>query len=146
MRDLHLNGYSWSDLFRVFALNLLLAPVNVGGMALSVYQGCTGHKAPFGRTPRTNRTSVPAVYIIAEFVALLALTLLSLHDLRHGYPLHGAFLLIHALFLLYAIRTFLGFRYVFQDIATMGTKLSPLARRDTMKLHKERQASFHRLP
>jgi len=123
MRDLSLNGYHRSDLIRVFSLNLLLVPINVGGMGLSIYQAVKGRKARFQRTPKIGgRTSVPPTYVIAEFTGLLALFLLSWQDLQSGYPVHGLFLLIHALFLLYAIKIFMGFRQSYGDLARLWEK------------------------
>lgn len=76
-RDLVRTGYAWSDLPRVYALNLLLVPVNLGGVIKSLHQALTGHKTPFGRTPKVeSRTSVPPLYVIAV-VGLLALSIVS---------------------------------------------------------------------
>jgi hypothetical protein len=120
LRDLRLSGYGWADLFRVFALNLLLIPVNLCGLGLSAYQACSGYKAQFGRTPKTaDRTPVPSGYMLAEFTILLALLFLSGLDFKNGYHLHGGFLLAHAAALLYAIAAFLGCRDAFQDLATL---------------------------
>jgi cellulose synthase (UDP-forming) len=51
-RDLTQCGYRWTDLARVYALNLLLLPVNLAGVILSLWQILTGRKAAFGRTPK----------------------------------------------------------------------------------------------
>src|SRR5262249_41117927 len=120
LRDLYLNGYRRTDLFRVFALNLLLIPVNICGLSLSVYQACSGHKAQFGRTPKiSDRSPVPAGYVIAEFALLFLLFFLAVLDFKRGDHMYGGFLLAHGLALLYAIKTFLGFRYAFQDLAPL---------------------------
>lgn len=52
-RDLWQSGYRHgADLLRVYALNLLLLPVNLGGVLRSLHQGFKGHKIPFRRTPK----------------------------------------------------------------------------------------------
>lgn len=116
-RDLHLNNYRWYDIFRVLALNLLLIPVNLGGMFLSIYQACTGYKAGFGRTPRkTNRTPIHWGYLIAQYTFLLLLVGQTVLYFLHDYRGYSMFLLWHATFLIYAIGTFIGWRDSFLDI------------------------------
>ena len=58
-------GYHVGDLFRVYAMNLMLVPVNLSGVLKSVRQAVTNEKSPFKRTPKiAGRTTVPAVYIL----------------------------------------------------------------------------------
>lgn len=72
-RDLRLLGRRRRDLLGVYALNLLMLPVNLGGVVMSIRQGLTGQRIPFGRTPKVaDRTAAPALYI-ALTGALLAL-------------------------------------------------------------------------
>lgn len=68
-RDLRLAGYRKSgDLLRVYALNLLLLPVHLGGVLRSLRQSWTGQKIPFRRTPKvTGRTRTPARYLMLEY-------------------------------------------------------------------------------
>ena len=62
-RDLMQAGYRWTDLFRVYALSLLLIPVNLGGVFRSLQQAITGRKVPFVRTPKVvSRTPAPTLY------------------------------------------------------------------------------------
>jgi cellulose synthase (UDP-forming) len=49
-RDLTLAGYRATDVVRVYALNLVLVPVNVGGVVQSIVQGVTRRKTAFKRT------------------------------------------------------------------------------------------------
>ena len=64
-RDLRFAGYRRAgDLPMVYALNLLLLPVNLAGVAKSVQQAVTKRKTPFRRTPKvSDRTRTPAAYI-----------------------------------------------------------------------------------
>src|SRR5881394_612214 len=51
-RDLRQSGYSrGTDLLQGYALNLLLLPVNIGGVLRSLHQACKGHRIPFLRPP-----------------------------------------------------------------------------------------------
>src|SRR5262249_15629955 len=53
-------GYGWRGLPRVYALNLLLVPVLLGGRVQSLRQAWSGEAVPFRRTPKiAGRTSAP---------------------------------------------------------------------------------------
>jgi len=117
-RDLRRTGYRADDVFRVFALNLMLIPVNLGGVMSSLRQAWTGRKSPFGRTPKIQgRTAVPARYLIAEYALLAHWVVGMVVEFRHGRPLHAAFALINASFLAYAIARFIGLAESWQDLA-----------------------------
>lgn len=63
--DLMLLGYRPGCVLRVYAMNLLLLPVNLAGVAMSVRQAITSRKTPFVRTPKVaDRVRAPAVYIL----------------------------------------------------------------------------------
>lgn len=84
-RDLKLIGYRFSDLFRVYALNLLLIPVNIGGVLKSIQQAWTRQKIPFGRTPKiAGRTHAAPLYLIAVYVMLGSWVLGATFDLFEG--------------------------------------------------------------
>jgi cellulose synthase (UDP-forming) len=51
-RDLIKMGYGKSDLLAVYALNLMLLPIQLGGVLMSLYQGVTGKKLPLGELPK----------------------------------------------------------------------------------------------
>jgi hypothetical protein len=71
-RDLKRLGYGWMDLFRIFALNIILLPAILGGVLKSVEQAIHGRKIPFARTPKIQqRTAVPVLYLLAP-LGLLA--------------------------------------------------------------------------
>ena len=127
-RDLRLIGYRATDVLRVFALNLMLIPVNLGGVFLSLRQAWTGKKSPFGRTPKIEgRTAVPPHYLIAEG-AILAMWLLGMtYEFAYGRALHGWFALSNAVFLAYAIVRFIGLRESWADLAMIITtaRLAP---------------------
>jgi hypothetical protein len=117
MRDLELIGYRRSDLFRVYALNLLLIPVNLGGVFKSLQQAWTKKKIPFGRTPKVQgRTAAAPLYVFAEYALLLHWAVSALADFFVGRWVHGVCALGNASFLLYAILRFVGLRESLEDV------------------------------
>ncbi len=125
-RDLRQAGYAAGDVFRVFALNLMLIPVNLGGVILSLRQAATGRKSPFGRTPKVQgRTAVPLRYLIAEYALLAHWLVGTVFEFMHGRPLHASFALINAAFLAYAITRFVGLRESWKDLAGIAGNAGP---------------------
>jgi cellulose synthase/poly-beta-1,6-N-acetylglucosamine synthase-like glycosyltransferase len=115
--DLRSIGYRWRDVLRVYALNLLLIPVNLGGVLRSVQQACTGRRSTFGRTPKVvGRTAAPAGYVLAEAGLLGWWTFGALMELEAGHRLNGLFALVNAAFLLYALVRFVGIREACEDL------------------------------
>jgi len=117
-RDLRLSGYRATDILRVFALNLMLIPVNLGGVLLSIRQGWTRTKSPFGRTPKVqDRTAAPPLYLMAEAVILTSWLLGTMFELAQGRFLHAWFAFTNAAFLAYAVMRFIGLRDGWTDLA-----------------------------
>jgi cellulose synthase/poly-beta-1,6-N-acetylglucosamine synthase-like glycosyltransferase len=116
-RDLKYSGYHLFDLFRVYAFNLLLIPINLGGVFKSLRQAITGKRTPFARTPKViGRTSAPALYVFAEYGLLvwwLAAVVLAVAE--HDWSSAG-FGLANSIALGYAIYRFIGLRESWQDI------------------------------
>jgi cellulose synthase/poly-beta-1,6-N-acetylglucosamine synthase-like glycosyltransferase len=118
-RDLRRCGYRLTDVFRVFALNLMLIPVHLGGVFLSLRQALTGKKSPFGRTPKIQgRTAAPPLYLIVEYAILAGWVAGAVFEFLHHRPLHAWFALGNAAFLAYAILCFIGLRESWSDFAT----------------------------
>jgi cellulose synthase (UDP-forming) len=117
-RDLRYSGYlKATDLIRVYALNLLLIPINLGGVLKSMQQAITGHRTPFARTPKiSGRTAAPAFYVIAEFVLAASWLLGCAVDACAGRWVTALFSLANALMLAYAIHAFIGLRTGWEDI------------------------------
>jgi cellulose synthase (UDP-forming) len=116
-RDLRYSGYPSSDLVRVYALNLLLIPVNLGGVFRSLQQALTGRRIPFGRTPKVSgRTAAPARYVLAAY-GLLAAWLVGFGiDVAAARWFSALFWLLNALMLAYAILSFVGLRESWEDV------------------------------
>ena len=115
--DLRRLGYRSLDLLRVYALNLLLIPVQLGGVIRSMHQWFTGHKSAFVRTPKIpNRTAAPAGYVISIYALTGICFLGALHDWSDAHYAHMSYALANGIFLMYAIIAFVGVKNSFSDI------------------------------
>jgi cellulose synthase/poly-beta-1,6-N-acetylglucosamine synthase-like glycosyltransferase len=117
-RDLQASGYRSGDVVRIYALNLLLLPVNLSGVANSLIQGLTGWRVPFGRTPKVRgRIMVPLRYILMEYGLLAWWLVAAIITAIENRWMSASFCLANALVLAYAIAVFVGFRASWQDFA-----------------------------
>ena len=117
-RDLVQTGYRYVDLLRVYALNLLLIPVHLGGVFKSIHQGITGKQIAFKRTPKVrDRTAIPYGYLTSEY-ALAAYCLLGSYiDFLDGRYWSSTFAFGNVVMLLYGIGVFIGFGPSVRDLA-----------------------------
>jgi cellulose synthase (UDP-forming) len=116
-RDLRWLGYRRRDMLSVYALNLMLIPVNLAGVYKSIVQLVSKRKIPFGRTPKVqSRTAAAPGFILAEYGLFLYWFALGMVDGFLGRWLNGAFGLMNASFMLYAILRFIGLRESIQDL------------------------------
>lgn len=116
-RDLRYSGYHINDLVRIYALNLLLLPVNLTGVFKSLQQAITGRRIPFARTPKVSgRITVPVQFVLAEYALLLSWLAGFGIDLHGGRWISASFCLANALLLAYAIGQFVGWRASWEDI------------------------------
>ena len=119
-RDLVSLNYRWSDLLRVYALNLALIPVNLGGVFKSIHQGITGEQIPFGRTPKVEgRTAVPVVYVLAVLTLAAGCVSFAVIDMAYARWGHAMFSAFNGAFLFYAITRFIGWRECLADIGLL---------------------------
>jgi cellulose synthase/poly-beta-1,6-N-acetylglucosamine synthase-like glycosyltransferase len=117
-RDLGLVGYRIRDILGVYALNLVLIPVNLVGVFSSIEQAITGKRTAFGRTPKVKgRTRVPAIYLIAELSILMVFAASTFRDLVEARPIHALFLILNISFLAYGVARFIGIRHTVGDLA-----------------------------
>jgi cellulose synthase (UDP-forming) len=115
-RDLRYNGYRKRDLLPVYTLNLLLIPVNLGGVFKSLHQGIVGHKIPFGRTPKiSGRTSTPMFYCLAEFAIACFCLIAFGWDVWHQRWSHAAFSFINGMLFLYGLFSIIGMKEMLHD-------------------------------
>ena len=117
-RDLKRSGYQWRDLLRVYALTLLLIPVNLAGVYRSVEQMVTGRKSPFTRTPKIDgRTAAPASHLLA-LCALTATAIVTAGmNLWFGNLLFFWFSAINTGFFLYGFLRLIGWRDIRASLA-----------------------------
>ncbi len=119
--DLKASGYGWRDLLRVYALNLLLLPVNLAGVFDSLRQLVTGKKSPFARTPKIEgRTVTPRAYVLFQWLAVSLLALSISGDLAQGAYGHAVLLAVNISVFSYGYLCFLGWRDAWRDLAGGG--------------------------
>jgi cellulose synthase/poly-beta-1,6-N-acetylglucosamine synthase-like glycosyltransferase len=128
-RDLAKAGYRKRDFIHVYALNLLLIPINLGGVFKSIEQAITRKKIPFGRTPKVlGRTAAPALYVLAEHALLIWWVIACIKDLIEHRWTHAAFTAINSGFLGFAIFRYIGWSAVVEDLrAGLRRVPAPLA-------------------
>jgi len=116
-RDLAAYDYSWADVLRIYALNLLLIPVNLAGVVQSIKQAFTGRVVAFARTPKIKgRVSSPRSYLISIAVIILLSCLAAIADLRAGKFAFSLFGFSNAAFYIYAMIRLVGIRDSWTDI------------------------------
>lgn len=110
-------GYKRSDVFRVYAFNLVLLPVNLAGTVKSLQQAAAKSKIAFARTPKVkDRTSAPALFILAAyFIAAFSFYTLANDVITHNWA-NGAFAAFNGLLTTYAIVAFIGVRNSIVDV------------------------------
>jgi cellulose synthase/poly-beta-1,6-N-acetylglucosamine synthase-like glycosyltransferase len=117
-RDMVQNGYRWRQLPGVYALNLLLLAVNLGGVTKSIHQMVTGRGTPFARTPKVaERTPAPALYVVSAFVLVLYCFFGAAVDALAERWAHATFALMNAVLFTYAFAVFVGPRNALEDVA-----------------------------
>jgi len=103
-RDLCLAGYRWTDLPRVYSLNLLLLPVVLAGVFASLKQIITGKKTAFRRTPKIeNHTRTPLSYIFLQWLIFSYLLIFTVIDIVTEQYTHALFCGFNLIFLTYGL-------------------------------------------
>jgi cellulose synthase/poly-beta-1,6-N-acetylglucosamine synthase-like glycosyltransferase len=124
-RDLVRVGYEWNDLWRVYALNLLLIPVVLAGVLASLSQAITGRKASFGRTPKIEeRTAIPAPYTGFNIAMLVVAVAGVARAMWFGNYTMAAFPVLNACCYVYGITHMMG-RAALGDAKRSFRKLFP---------------------
>ena len=110
-------GYKRSDVFRVYAFNLILLPVNLAGTLKSLQQAAAKSKIAFARTPKVkDRTATPALYVLfAYLIAAISFYTLA-YCIREENWANGAFALFNGVLTTYAIVAFIGVRASITDV------------------------------
>ena len=115
-RDLKQTGYRRSELFRAYALFLILLPVVLAGVRNSIIQMLLRRKPKFGRTPKIqHRTPIPVTCTVA-ILALFGWSVTTAYaDLIRGDGLHAAFAGSNVLALGYGIVALIGLKAIAYD-------------------------------
>jgi cellulose synthase/poly-beta-1,6-N-acetylglucosamine synthase-like glycosyltransferase len=115
--DLKRCGYKRTDVFRIYAFNLVLLPVNLAGVAKSLQQAVTGKKIPFARTPKVrNRTATPLLFAAAPFAIIGFSVFTFVRDYHLQNWGNAAFAGLNAIAATYAVFAFMGMRHALADI------------------------------
>lgn len=116
-RDLRRCGYSWLDFWRVYALNLMLLPVNAAGVLQSVRQIVMRRKSAFARTPKVgDRTASPALHVATQLgLPAIASTSAVAAAQADQFFLAG-FAGFNALCLAWGVVRFIGVREAWHDL------------------------------
>ena len=116
-RDLVRAGYTWADLPRIYALGLMLLPVNLAGVVLSIKQAMTGRKTLFGRTPKVgSRTSVPPFYFIFNTLMLSIMIVSCGHAIATEHYGRIVFPIFNGAFYIYGLIAHVEVRESWDDV------------------------------
>ena len=111
-------------MLRVYALTLLLIPVNIAGVFKSLQQAWTGEQIPFVRTPKVaGRTTAPAIFIYVLCGLAINWFVTSYLNIVDENWFHAIFALVNALMMLYAIVALIGIQESWQGL-TLGSQIS----------------------
>jgi cellulose synthase (UDP-forming) len=115
--DFHRLGYKRTDVFRVYAFNLILLPVNLAGTLKSLQQAAARSKIAFARTPKVrDRTAAPALFVLAAYL-IAAFSFWTLQqDIVSSNWSNAAFASLNGTLTLYAIVAFMGLGNSLVDI------------------------------
>jgi cellulose synthase/poly-beta-1,6-N-acetylglucosamine synthase-like glycosyltransferase len=124
--DLKIAGYWRRDLLRVYALNMMLIPVYLGGTLQSLRQAFGGTKASFGRTPKVaGRTSTQLLYLLSLYGIFFWCLFVFAKDVAGGRIFHMVFTALNSAAYLYGIVRFIGLRESWEDLSAYVTLLNP---------------------
>lgn len=121
LRDLVYMNYKKRDLFSMFALTLILLPINISGVLRSIQQIITGKHTIFKRTPKVQYTTpVPVLFILIEY----AMCIYSIKALANSFQvqewLGAIYSFLNFFFYVYGINVFV--RYYPQDLLRFFSK------------------------
>ena len=123
--DLKIAGYRRRDLLRVYALNMMLIPVYLGGTLQSLRQAFTGTKTSFIRTPKVaGRTSIQLFYLQSLYGILFWCLFVFAKDVAGGRVFHMVFTALNSAAYLYGIIRFIGLRESCEDLSAYVKLLS----------------------
>ena len=126
-RDLRQAGYRHVDVLRVYALNLVLLPVILGGVLKSLQQGITGAKIPFGRTPKVaTRSATPPLYAVVQLALPLMFFAAFAQDALAGRSSHALYTLVNGALFAYALVWLIGAGNTVTDAVSWWSSRTPV--------------------
>jgi peptidoglycan/LPS O-acetylase OafA/YrhL/cellulose synthase/poly-beta-1,6-N-acetylglucosamine synthase-like glycosyltransferase len=144
-RDLRLSRYRWRELPQVYALGLMLLPVNLAGVLRSVQQILTGRKSSFGRTPKIeNRTPVPPLHVLLQLALVVVVGVIGTRYALGGHYYLALFCAVNFALMVTGMLLFIGPRHALVDLFA-GWKWPRLLDRLT-PLRNSKPAGGHVLP
>jgi len=133
-RDLRQSLYRWSELPQVYALGLMLLPVNMAGVLRSLQQIVTGRKSAFGRTPKVeNRTPTPPIHLLFQFALLCAIGVTGSRYVLHGHYGLALFCAVNFAMIVAGIALLIGPRNAFVDLFGFIQRKSPPPRQNAVR-------------
>jgi cellulose synthase/poly-beta-1,6-N-acetylglucosamine synthase-like glycosyltransferase len=124
--DLKIAGYRRRDLLRIYALNMMLIPVYLGGTLQSLRQAFTGTKSSFSRTPKVaGRTSTQLIYLLSLYGIFFWCLFVFIKDAERGRIFHMVFTGLNSAAYLYGIVKFVGLRESWEDLFAYVKLLIP---------------------
>ena len=116
-QDLKDNRYKRTDVFRIYAFNLILLAVNTSGTLKSIQQGITNEKIPFARTPKVaNRTSSPWLFVFAPlFIVFYSAFVFVIYFQDRNWG-NAIFAIFNASLCLFGIVSYIGIWPSIQDL------------------------------
>lgn len=120
-RDLSLIGRRFRDVLGVYVFNLMLIPIQLGGVVRSLHQATTGAKTPFGRTPKVSgRTAASRLYVVAELALLAFFSLSAVMDVLLENWLHVVVAAVNAVVFYFVLSGFMGWKATVEDLRLPG--------------------------
>jgi hypothetical protein len=133
-RDLTGAGYRWSDLLRIYALNLLLLPVCLAGVACSIWQIATGRKTAFARTPKVGRrTATPWLFLVCHVALMSYLVIALLGDVHDQAWSNAVFTAVNLGLVAYGFTVFVGWKAALADLRAALPNRVPVGRRPELQ-------------
>lgn len=115
--DLKRCGYRRGDVARVYALNLVLVPVNIAGVLRSLVQGITGRKSAFGRTPKVrNRTAAALPFVLIPYFMIGLCLALAIRSALVGAWPSMVLVSLNGALTAYGVVAYVGLRASFDDV------------------------------
>lgn len=115
--DLHYSGHRRRDVFSIYALNMVMLPVNAAGVLKSLEQAVKHRKIAFQRTPKVrDRTAAPALFVILPYVVVGAFAFAVAEHIAEGTWGGLAFASVSGTLTLVGALAFIGVRDSVEDV------------------------------